>query len=86
VFPPDRPLEFLAIDVLGPFPSTPRKNSYVLCITDRFTKLSVAVAMPDQTASTIARELVDRWIEISGIPVTILSDNGPAFACKFFGC
>jgi Integrase core domain len=85
VFPPDRPLEFLAIDVLGPLPSTPRKNRYVLCITDRFTKLSVAVAMPDQTASTIARELVDRWIAIFGIPVTILSDNGPAFACKFFG-
>jgi hypothetical protein len=47
--------------------------------------MSVAVAMPYQTASTVARELVDRWIAVFGIPVTILSDNGSAFASKFFG-
>jgi hypothetical protein len=54
IFPPDRPLEFLAIDVLGPLPITRRRNRFVLCITDRFSKTSVAVAMLDQTASTVA--------------------------------
>jgi transposase InsO family protein len=28
---------------------------------------------------------VDRWITVFGIPVTLLSDNGSAFASKFFG-
>jgi transposase InsO family protein len=84
VFPPDRPLEFIAVDVLGPLPKTSRGNQYVLCICDRFSKMSIAVAMPDQTASTVARELVDRWIAPFGIPITILSDNGPCFASKFF--
>jgi transposase InsO family protein len=84
IFPPERPLEFIAIDVLGPLPTTSRGNRFVLCICDRFTKMSVAVAMKDQTASTIALEFVDRWLSIFGAPLTLLSDNGSAFACKFF--
>jgi hypothetical protein len=36
IFPPIRPLEFIAIDVLGPLPTTTRGNRFVLCITDRF--------------------------------------------------
>jgi transposase InsO family protein len=85
IFPPDRPLEFVALDILGPLPQTPRGHRFVLCITDRFSKMSIAVAIPDQTASTVARELVDRWIAVFGIPITIISDNGSAFASKFFG-
>ena len=85
IFPPIRPLEFIAIDVLGPLPTTARGNRFVLCITDRFSKMSVAVPLKDQTASVVAQTLVDRWIAVFGIPVTLLSDNGPAFASKFFG-
>jgi transposase InsO family protein len=84
IFPPDRPLEFLAIDVLGPLTRTSRGNQYVLCTCDRFFKMSIAVAIPDQTASTVARALVDRWIAVFGIPRTLLSDNGPCFASRFF--
>jgi transposase InsO family protein len=83
VFAPDRPLEFIAMDVLGPLHTTARGNQYVLCICDRFSKMSIAVAIPDQTASTVARELVDRWIAPFGIPITILTDNGPCFASMF---
>jgi Integrase zinc binding domain len=36
IFPPIRPLDFVAIDVLGPLPTTARGNRFVLCITDRF--------------------------------------------------
>jgi Integrase zinc binding domain len=50
IFPPIRPLEFVAIDVLGPLPTTSRGNKFVLCMTDRFSKMSVAVPLPDQTA------------------------------------
>jgi transposase InsO family protein len=28
--------------------------------------------------------LVDRWICYYGVPLVVLSDNGPNFACKFF--
>ena len=85
IFPPDNPLEFLAMDVLGALPATARGNRFVLCITDRFTKMSVAIAVPDQTASTVAQAFVDRWICVFGMPFTILTDNGSAFTSKFFG-
>jgi hypothetical protein len=84
IFPPDRPLEFIAMDILGPLPQTARGNRFVLCIGDRFTKLAVAVPLPDQTASSVAYAFVDRWIAYYGIPVTVLTDNGAAFASKFF--
>ena len=84
IFPPDRPLEFFAMDVLGPLPKTSRGNQYVLCICDRFSKMSVAVVMPNQTASTMAQVFIDSWVAVFGIPITFLTDNGPCFASKFF--
>jgi hypothetical protein len=39
IFPPIRPLDFVAIDVLGPLPTTARGNRFLLCITDRFEYL-----------------------------------------------
>jgi hypothetical protein len=64
IFPPNRPLEFIAMDVLGPLPTTSRGNRFVLCIGDRFSKMSVAVALPEQTASAVAQALMDRWIAV----------------------
>ena len=84
IFPPDRSLEFIAMDVLVPLPQTPRGNRFVLCIGDRFSKLAVAVPLSEQTASIIAYAFMDRWIAYYGIPVTVLTDNGASFTSKFF--
>jgi Integrase zinc binding domain/Integrase core domain len=84
IFPPDRPLEFVAMDVPGPLPKNTRGNQYVLFICDRFSKISVAVSMPDQTASTMAQVFIDRWVAVFEIPITVLTDNGPCLASKFF--
>jgi transposase InsO family protein len=84
IFPPDRPLLFGEMDVLGTLPKTTRGNQYVLCICDRFSKMSAAVAMPEQTASTMAQVFIDRWVAVFGIPITVLTDNCPCFASKFF--
>jgi transposase InsO family protein len=84
IFPPDGPLEFIAMDVLGPLPKTKNNNRFCLMICDRFTKISVAVPVPDQTASTCAQAFVDRWICYYGVPLILLTDNGSNFASKFF--
>jgi transposase InsO family protein len=84
IFPPDRPLEFIAMDILGPLPETTRKNRYFLCIGDRFTKLALAVPLEEQTAYAVALDFMDRWVAYYGIPVTVLTDNGSAFVSKFF--
>jgi transposase InsO family protein len=70
------------MDVLGPLPQTRRGNRFVLCIGDRFSKLSVAVKIPDQTATTVANAFVEMWIAYYGIPLTMLTDNGADFASK----
>eukprot|EP00171_Calliarthron_tuberculosum_P001622 IDg1622t1 len=38
LFPPSAPLDSIAMDLLGPFPSTKLGNTHLLVITDRFTK------------------------------------------------
>jgi Integrase core domain len=85
VFPPDGPLEFVAMDILGPFPISQSGSRYILVISDRFSKLSVAVPLPDQTATTVAQVLIDLWLVYYRAPLVILTDNGSNFASKFFG-
>ncbi|XP_067947474.1 uncharacterized protein [Watersipora subatra] len=53
-----RPWQRLAVDLVGPLPPTPRGNSWVMVLTDHFTRWSDALAIPDATAPT---ELCDLW-------------------------
>jgi hypothetical protein len=61
VFPPDGPRTFVAMDIIGPFPVSQSGSRYILVISDRFSKLSVTVPLPDQTESAVAQAFVDRW-------------------------
>jgi transposase InsO family protein len=85
VFPPDGPLEFVAMDILGPFPVSQTGSRYILVISDRFSKLSVTVPLPNQTATTVSQAFVDSWLVYYGVPLVIITDNGSNFASKFFG-
>ena len=51
-FPPSGPLEYIAIDILGELPRTPRGNRYLLVITDRYSKLTSTVLLRRITAET----------------------------------
>ena len=52
------PMERLAMDILGPLPETPRKNKYVLVVTDYFTKWTESYPLPNQEAPTVAAKQV----------------------------
>ena len=84
LFPPERPLEDVAIDVLGPLPETKNGYKYVLVITDRFSKLTQAVPLKNVDAYTCAVQFVQHWIFKYGPPARLLSDNGTNFLAKFF--
>ena len=73
------------MDILGPFPVSQSGSRYILVISDRFSKIQVAVPLPYQTATTVAQAFVDRWLVYYGAPLVILTDNGSNFASKFFG-
>lgn len=73
-----RPLEILAIDFTMLERSSDGKEN-VLVMTDVFTKLTYAVAAKDQTASTVAKHLVQDWFFKYGVPKRIHSDQGRNF-------
>ena len=52
---PTYAFEVVSIDITGPYPTTPRKNKYLLTFIDHFTKYTEAFPLQDQTAETCAR-------------------------------
>ena len=73
------PMERVATDILGPLPETENGNKYILVISCYFTKWVEAVAIPDQTAITVARALVEEVVCRFGTPAYVHSDQGRQF-------
>ena len=74
-----RPMQRIAMDIIGPFPETRRVNRYILVIGDYFTKWKEAFPIKDMEAATVARCLVDEHICRLGVPDTIHTDQGKNF-------
>jgi hypothetical protein len=77
-------LERIAIDVMGPLPTTARGNKYIMVVGDYFTKWTEVYEMPDQEARTIANILIRQFICRFGIPKSIHTDRGSNFESKLF--
>ncbi len=78
------PLDRLSTDILGPLPETPRKNRYILVVTDHFTKWVEILAVPDQTAATCADRILNEVISRYGCPYDLLSDQGRNYESAIF--
>ncbi len=63
---------------------TPRKNKYILVVTDHFTKWVEIFAVPDQSAETTARVILNEVIARYGAPLSIHSDKGANYESKIF--
>ena len=78
------PMDRLATDILGPLPTTPQGNRYVLIVTDYFSNWVEVLPIPDQTAETTAEVILNEVIGRYGCPLDIHSDQGPNYRSELF--
>ena len=76
---PSAPMEIVGIDTCGPFPLSEDGNKYVCTIVDHFSGWPEAWAIPDKSANTIARILLEEFIPRHGCPRTVISDQGTEY-------
>ena len=73
------PFDIVGIDTCGPFPETMMGNKYILTIVDHFSSWPEAYAIPNKSANTVARILLEDFIPRHGCPRLLLSDRGTEF-------
>ena len=73
------PMQMVAVDLLGPFPSSPTGNKYLLVAMDYFTKWGEAYPVPNMEAITVATKLVNEMFFRFSPPERLHSDQGKQF-------
>ncbi|CAF1537945.1 unnamed protein product, partial [Didymodactylos carnosus] len=81
---PEGVMEMIGIDFCGPTQVTEEGNRYIIVATDYLSKFVIAKAVPDCSATTAAKFLVNEVAFKYGIPNQILSDNGSHFVAEIF--
>jgi len=76
--------EKCALDIVGLLSITTSENKYLLTFQDDLTKFSKAIPIPNQEATTVAREFVTKIICEHCIPETVLTDQGTNFLSEVF--
>ena len=73
-----QPFDHVAIDLSGPFPTSPRGNHYLFVLVDIHTRFVCLRAMPDKKMATVGATLFDVFTAF-GFPKIVQSDNGAEF-------
>jgi len=84
LFPAKAPLEYVAVDILGPLPRSTSGQRFILVMTDRFSKFTRAIPMRTITAINVAKEFLHHWIFAYGAPTHVITDNGSQFTAQVF--
>ena len=73
------PMQMVAIDLLGPFPTSPAGIKYLLVAVDYFTKWVEAYPLPNMEATTVATALVNEMFFRFSPLEQLHSDQGRQF-------
>ena len=72
----------IALDTVGPLPTSSSGNRHILTMQDNLTKYCIAVPIPDIKAEAVAHALTTNLILQYGAPRVILTDRGTSFINK----
>ena len=72
------PFDRVGVDIIQ-FPQSRQGNRYAVVFMDYLTKWPEVFPVPDQTAATVARLLVEEIVSRHGVPAEVLSDRGRTF-------
>jgi len=67
------------IDTIGPLPKSAMGNEYAITIVCELTKFLVAAPIPDKSAKSVAKAIVDNFILLFGPIKEILTDLGTEY-------
>jgi hypothetical protein len=73
------PWDMLAIDLMGPLPTTQKGNTQLLVVVDHFSKWVELFPLRKATAQAVAQKLENEIFCRWGAPSSLLSDNGKQF-------
>ena len=84
VHPVGRPMERLAVDVMGPWPTTVIGNRFIVVFQDYFSNWIEVFALRRHDAVTVANILVNEVISRYGMVLSLHSDQGTEFGSAVF--
>jgi hypothetical protein len=79
------PLQFVAVDIVGPLRRA-GPHRYILTMIDHASRWLEAIPLTCIDAETIAKRLTETWIFRFGAPQVIHSDRGTQFESSVFKC
>jgi len=83
IFSPMEPWHTLALDFMGPFPSSAKGNNFALLVLDVYTRQIYAFPLPDTTSDTAVQSLSKLFLQ-NGVPFALISDRAKCFVSKKF--
>uniref|UniRef100_A0A2S2NBD6 RNA-directed DNA polymerase n=1 Tax=Schizaphis graminum TaxID=13262 RepID=A0A2S2NBD6_SCHGA len=82
---PEKILEKVSIDLMGPLPKGRGGTQYILAILDIFTKYIKLYAIKKATTKTILNKIENDYFIKVGKPEAVQTDNGTQFTAKLWG-
>ncbi|XP_063235073.1 uncharacterized protein LOC134537785 [Bacillus rossius redtenbacheri] len=76
---PTTPFQTIALDVMGPYPCSPRGKRFLVVATDMFTRWTEAYPCGNVRATTIIEVMTREFMARFGYPESILTDYGSQF-------
>lgn len=80
----DRCWQYIAIDLIGPFPRSSKGNQHVLVVCDYFSKFTLLFPLRKAITSSITRILEEQVFLLFGVPEYLKCDNGVQFKSTDF--